>query len=1057
MLDATSVASASKHEHIKVLTFTWNVGNAKPKAEELEHWLPQDGGHYDVVVVGTQENSAGSSSATSSRGSVTEDDDEDVDDEDVDGMEALQTPNGRTSSGHKGSRKLRRRSVSRQGTRELGAWEIMIADRLGDNWWCLAHATLGEMRLSVYCSLDPESVQEVATARAATGVGGVMANKGGLVVRCVIGTTTLAFCSCHLAAHEGAQHNRARHAMFRRILIRTSGRAIGGGRFKGDKKGRDLDVAHAVDHLILLGDLNYRVDLSLSDWAPTQEGSANAQSSEGHNAKEAKEAKDKGGHHAAVRKLIDAGAWKALIAADQLQHAIGSGDAFVDFREGEMAFAPTFKVQRRVGTDYKKQRTPSYCDRILWKSMPPYASNIRQIHLESVPQVSTSDHKPVVSALHIAPTKSIPHGACEVRVEISSVELPSPHISPYLTTSQVRIDISSLELTDIMAADINGTSDPFCRFYTHPPALLKEHNRAAKTPVIFYVGGKKVDPITACFIGASTADDASSRVNGANNVCKWRDRHTPELHLHTKIEELESACLLIAVFDYNRLRANEPIGLATIPLAAPKGWLTRQSTSLNTESSTKEGYVKTVDTPLVYGSSTVGTGRLRCKVQVSSDDPPHLRASPQPMAFSQLLWRVQVSRYDPNERTGFMSRFLGSMHRGWHSRAAKLEQEGDYMGAAMQLEKASSSMDGDGDGDVTDAEYVRSRVRDLTRLAEMKWRYKVVDKGESADDAAIEILTRARDLIDRHRAHVLNLQTEPASAAHPPSLKETSAAEAAASVGKSTAKAAATAAKAVAGAGKAVRGSMMKDPRSPAQPQSATSSAQLAFRNDWAAELSGVLQGLCATRLIFGSSDEAQVEVDLLEAIELREAAKLEEGLGASLNSLGELKKRQANYRDAEAHFERSLALRRALAVEGDDATQAKDMAIAQSLVSLGNLHTASSDAAAAKGESDSSSFSYAQARNYLEEALVCYVRGAGGHEMHPRVAWAHEALGRLNQKEGHLDAALADFSRAEVIRVELQKRDDSKELFTKELTEIKQHTAELLKRKELEEGRGRI
>ena len=42
---------------IRVLTFTWNVGNKMPKKEELHLWCPKDGGNFDLVVVGTQENS----------------------------------------------------------------------------------------------------------------------------------------------------------------------------------------------------------------------------------------------------------------------------------------------------------------------------------------------------------------------------------------------------------------------------------------------------------------------------------------------------------------------------------------------------------------------------------------------------------------------------------------------------------------------------------------------------------------------------------------------------------------------------------------------------------------------------------------------------------------------------------------------------------------------------------------------------------------------------------------------------------------------------------------
>ena len=66
--------------------------------------------------------------------------------------------------------------------------------------------------------------------------------------------------------------------------------------------------------------------------------------------------------------------------ADGLRAARRAGDAFVGFAEGEPRFAPTFKVRRQAGLEYNPQRTPSYTDRILWKSMcaaPPHTPRAR--------------------------------------------------------------------------------------------------------------------------------------------------------------------------------------------------------------------------------------------------------------------------------------------------------------------------------------------------------------------------------------------------------------------------------------------------------------------------------------------------------------------------------------------------------------------------------------------------------------------------------------------------------------------------------------------------------
>ena len=56
--------------------------------------------------------------------------------------------------------------------------------------------------------------------------------------------------------------------------------------------------------------------------------------------------------------------------------------------------------------EYNPQRIPSYCDRVLWKSMPAWAHRLQQTSLLSVPEVSTSDHKPVVATFSLELSRS---------------------------------------------------------------------------------------------------------------------------------------------------------------------------------------------------------------------------------------------------------------------------------------------------------------------------------------------------------------------------------------------------------------------------------------------------------------------------------------------------------------------------------------------------------------------------------------------------------------------------------------------------------------------------
>ena len=71
-----------------------------------------------------------------------------------------------------------------------------------------------------------------------------------------------------------------------------------------------------------------------------------------------------------------------------------------------------------------------------------------------------------------------------------------------------------------------------------------------------------------------------------------------------------------------------------------------------------------------------------------------------------------------------------------------------------QRELAQAGMFSLAAGEVHDAEAVRARMHDLIRWAEMKWRYRVVEKGQHPRDEALKVLRCAQGLLDAHRAHV---------------------------------------------------------------------------------------------------------------------------------------------------------------------------------------------------------------------------------------------------------------------------------------------------------------
>jgi phosphatidylinositol-bisphosphatase len=89
------------------------------------------------------------------------------------------------------------------------------------------------------------------------------------------------------------------------------------------------------------------------------------------------------------------------MACDQLRNEQRHNRVLIGWKEQETNFLPTFKVQRQAGTEYKRQRIPSFCDRILYKSLPSRDGRLACKSFTGVPEIATSDHKPVHAEFEI--------------------------------------------------------------------------------------------------------------------------------------------------------------------------------------------------------------------------------------------------------------------------------------------------------------------------------------------------------------------------------------------------------------------------------------------------------------------------------------------------------------------------------------------------------------------------------------------------------------------------------------------------------------------------------
>nr|PNR63021.1 hypothetical protein PHYPA_001446 [Physcomitrium patens] len=369
------VGMAEPEQTISAFVGTWNVGNARPPAD-LSPWLPTDA-FFEIVAVGTQE------CDYPPRAPFTE--------------------------------------CSKD-------WTHTLKSHFGERYKLVHAISRGQMRLVVLVREDAEkAISEVDSDSEATGVGNVMANKGGVCISLKFWDTGLCFVNCHLAAHVGQCETR--NSNFRQIAMSMR---VGL---------QSMDLLSQFHHVFWLGDLNYRLDFgNIEPQGLTPDRT----------------------FWATIVKQIHANRWKDLLKYDELRKEKGASRILAGFKEGEITFPPTFKMQRDYLDHYDQKRLPAWCDRVLWKTLQGCHSYL--ISYFSAPNILTSDHKPVGATY-----------------KLTSYALPSSTLISDDTDEDDKrwhIRFTSLRAKKLRASDINGFSDPFVSFVG--PNLLQEFHSKVK-------------------------------------------------------------------------------------------------------------------------------------------------------------------------------------------------------------------------------------------------------------------------------------------------------------------------------------------------------------------------------------------------------------------------------------------------------------------------------------------------------------------------------------------------------------------------------------------------
>eukprot|EP00808_Paulinella_micropora_P016464 g30536.t1 len=427
-LEEKETKAGMKRDLCSLWIGTWNVGNAAPSAD-LSSWMPT-GGH-DFYVVGAQECSY---------------------------------------------------TARPQYTSCQQDWQAQLQANIGSQYVPIKMVSMWQIRLVVFAHTKHlPFIHHVEGSTEATGVGGVMGNKGGVALSFSFHDMALCFVNAHLAAHQDKV--KRRNADVREVL-------------KGIKMGfkHKLDILNQYHHVFWVGDLNYRLDYK-------DQGDAKSPSQELFDE---------------MVGMVKNEQYEELYATDQLDRERKAERVFVDFQEGPIKFPPTFKVKRDVELVYNEKRSPAWCDRIMWKSLPGFDGMVKQLQYSSANQVTSSDHKPVsavfqLTTFHLPPATDNLRGACSLKI--------------------TGLRAHGLPISDKIAK----SSDPYVVF----------------TSIFSLVQGNKMKtPVKKKTLDPAWSDDEIPLVKLTTN-------HTPRL---------VTSFLFCRVFDYNMAESNNLLCTGVLPL-----------------------------------------------------------------------------------------------------------------------------------------------------------------------------------------------------------------------------------------------------------------------------------------------------------------------------------------------------------------------------------------------------------------------------------------------------------------------------------------------------------
>jgi len=243
------------------------------------------------------------------------------------------------------------------GVQEFGEvdWLRLTENWIGEEYEIVCEVHMWGIGLVVLAhKKHRKHLTNIESSTMAAGFANVLGNKGGVGISLSYCGTSLCFVNCHLPA-------RAERVLNRNEVVRGLMEGLNLGLKKHDL------VHNKFHHLFWFGDLNYRINFLRPK----------------------------------ILLLLEHQQYDALIRGDQLTKEMEGHRVLSNFQEGKITFPPTYRYDRGCNEWSKKKlrNVPSYCDRILWKSLP--GLQVNQLEYGIAQNITTSDHRPVYSLFRV--------------------------------------------------------------------------------------------------------------------------------------------------------------------------------------------------------------------------------------------------------------------------------------------------------------------------------------------------------------------------------------------------------------------------------------------------------------------------------------------------------------------------------------------------------------------------------------------------------------------------------------------------------------------------------